>query len=222
MRISLPEDLRYVAIDGIPGAGASRLAAHLSKRMHARLVQEDCQENPFLARFHADRSRWAFQTQLAFLIMRYRQQKVIHARDLFHRLVIADYTFDKDRIYAHMNLSGDELALYDRLYRTMDQETPRPDMVVFLQSGLSRALQCIMRRNRHHALDRSYLSDLREAYTAHYFRYRKSPLLIVNAEDFGDLDRPDELDELVLQIARSQRSGTTYFRPISPTTHSED
>ncbi len=215
MEFVLPDELRYVAVEGVPGAGASRLAGLIARRLHARLVREEVRENPFLERFHEDRARWAFQTRLAFLVMRFRQQKVIYARDLFHRLTVADSTFDKDRIYAHACLAEDEITLYDRLYRIMEQEVPQPDLVVLVQSRLERAFDRIRQTEHRRELDPAYYADLHKGYTEYFFRYRKSPLLIINAEDFEGAQRPEDMDDLAHEIARVRRAGTTYFRPLS-------
>ena len=124
--IRLPEHLTYMVIEGVIGAGKTTLARIFSERFNGRLVLEEFDQNPFLEKFYEDPPRWAFQTQLSFLASRFRQQKRLLERDLFHQLVVTDYAFDKDRIFAHVNLSGDELTLYESLYALMQPTTPTP------------------------------------------------------------------------------------------------
>ncbi len=213
--LQLHEDLRYVIIEGVIGVGKTTLARLLAQRFDGQLVLEKFDENPFLERFYNDRPRWAFQTQLAFLASRFRQQKALLARDLFHQVTIADYSFDKDRIFAHLNLSGDEVQLYETLYGLMEPTTPRPDLVVYLQSSAERLMRNIRQRGRPYEanMDPQYIAALNEAYTYYFFRYTKSPLLIINAERIDFVKNPADLEELLRQIATIKHHGTTYFNP---------
>ncbi len=219
--IKLLDDLRYIVIEGVIGVGKSTLARLLAARFNGQLVLEAFDQNPFLERFYADRPRWAFQTQLAFLASRFRQQKALLTRDLFHQVTIADYAFDKDRIFAHLNLSGDEAQLYETLYSLMEPNTPRPDLVVYLQSTPERLLHNIKQRGRPYEadMDPKYIEAVHEAYTYYFFRYIKSPLLIINAERIDFVKNPDELEELVRQIATVRHHGTTYFNPTPSSIH---
>lgn len=213
--IRLRDDLRYLVIEGVIGAGKTTLARMLAERFDGQLVLEEFDENPFLERFYEDRARWAFQTQLAFLASRFQQQKNLLARDLFHQVTIADYAFDKDRIFAHLNLEGDERQLYETLYALMEPNTPVPDLVVYLHSAPERLLQNIRQRDRAYerAMDPAYIEALHDAYTYYFFRYTKSPLLIVNAAPIDFVKNPDEGEELVRQIATVKHTGMTYFNP---------
>ena len=222
--LSLPDHLGYVAIEGVIGAGKTTLARMLADRFGAKLVLEEFDQNPFLERFYEDRERWAFQTQLAFLASRFRQQKELGARDLFQRVVVSDYTFDKDRVFAHHNLTGDELQLYETLFGLMEPNTPTPDLVVYLQSTPERLMQNIAKRGRSYEedMDPAYIEALHEAYNYYFFRYTKSPLLIVNAAQIDFVKSQDDLDELVRHITAETHHGTMYVNPLAPSATSAD
>lgn len=214
----LPDRLRYIAVEGVIGAGKSTLARMLAERVGARLVLEEFEENPFLASFYADPPRWAFQTQLAFLASRFRQQKELATRDLFQQQTVADYTFDKDRIFAHVTLSGDELQLYENLYGLMETSAPVPDLVVYLRSSVDRLMHNIALRGRSYEaqMDRGYIAELSDAYDRYFFHYARSPLLIINATQIDFVREPAHFQELVRQVARAT-SGTTHFNPPAQT-----
>ena len=210
-----PDHLRYIAIEGVIGAGKTTLARMLAERFGARLVLEQFEENPFLERFYEDPDRWAFHTQLSFLASRYQQQRALAARDLFHQATISDYIFDKDRIFARINLKGDELSLYEALYQTMEPMTPRPDLVVYLQSTVERLLQHIQARGRAYEknIQPAYLQALQEAYNQYFFYYTKSPLLIINTARVDFVKYPEDFEELVREIVEKHHQGITYFNP---------
>ncbi len=212
----LPEHLRYIAVEGVIGVGKSSLARMLAERTGARLVLEDFGENPFLRHFYEDPERWAFQTQLSFLASRFRQQKDFASRDLFQQAVIADYTFEKDRIFAHVTLSGDELQLYESLFSLMEANAPVPDLVVYLQASVDRLMHNISLRGRSYEanMDRAYITELAAAYDQYFFHYVKSPLLIINASQLDFVRQPDHFEELVRQIAHPP-SATAHFNPPS-------
>lgn len=214
--IKLLDDLRFIVIEGVIGVGKTTMARLLAQRFNGQLVLEEFDLNPFLERFYQDRKRWGFQTQLAFLASRFRQQKALLTRDLFHQVTIADYSFDKDRIFAHLNLDGDEAQLYETLYSLMEPSIPRPDLIVYLQSTPERLMHNIRQRARSYEanMDSAYIEALNEAYTYYFFRYTKSPLLIINAEHIDFVKNPDEWEELVRQIATVRHHGTTYFNPV--------
>ncbi|MCY3615215.1 MAG: deoxynucleoside kinase [Bacteroidetes bacterium] len=215
---TLPDNLRYVAIEGVIGVGKSQLASLLAKRFELRLVLEDFEENPFLSRFYRNPSRWAFQTQIAFLTSRYRQLSTLRTLDLFHTGVVTDYSFDKDQIFAHMYLSGEEVYLYDKLYGQMERSTPKPDLIIYIQSSLERSLERIRERDLPYerGIDIDLLKRLREAYVDYFFRYTKSPLLNVNVEQMDFEQRPEDLDELSRIIVETDHYGITYFNPSKP------
>lgn len=211
---TLPAHLGYVVVEGVIGAGKTTMARMLADRAGGRVVLEEFEENPFLDRFYTDRDRWALQTQLAFLASRFKQQKALATRDLFVPHVVSDYTFDKDRIFAHVTLTGDEVRLYETLYGIMEPAAPVPDLVVYLRSSVDRLLHNVALRGRSYEsnMDRGYLAELVEAYDQYFFHYTKSPLLIVDASRIDFVGAPATFDELVRQIA-TVRGGTAYFNP---------
>ncbi len=217
---NLFDDMRYIVIEGVIGVGKTSLARLLSQRWSAMLVLEEFEQNPFLARFYEDRQRWAFQTQLSFLASRFRQQQMLMKPDLFHSRVIADYSFDKDRVFAHLNLDGDELTLYETLFKLMAPSTPTPDLIVYLQCTSERLMHNIRLRGRsfEKPIDAGYITELNEAYNYYFFRYTKSPLLIVNTEKIDFVNRAEDLEQLMQEIRSLRNPGTTYFNPTPSAT----
>ena len=213
--VALRDDLRYIVIEGVIGAGKTSLAKMLADRFNGELVLEEFEDNPFLERFYENPKRWAFQTQLSFLASRFQQQRGVHDRSLFHQVVISDYLFEKDRIFAHLNLKDEELQLYETLFRQMQISTPRPDLVVYLQSSPDRLMQNINKRQRsiEKPMSRAYIEDLNEAYNYYFFRFERSPLLIINSTNIDFVEKPEDFEELVRQIANVRHPGTTYFNP---------
>jgi deoxyadenosine/deoxycytidine kinase len=217
---SMFENMRYIVIEGVIGVGKTSLARILAQKFKAMLVLEEFEQNPFLERFYEDRPRWAFQTQLSFLASRFRQQQLLMKPDLFHSFVVADYAFDKDRIFAHLNLDGDERQLYETMFKLMQSSTPVPDLVVYLQSTPQRLMSNIRLRARsfEKTMDPEYITSLNDAYNYYFFRYVKSPLLIVNTEKIDFVNNPDDLEQLVDQIRNLRHPGTTYFNPVPSAT----
>jgi len=208
-------ELRYIAIEGVIGAGKTSLAKRIGERLSAKFIFEQFDNNPFLEKFYVDRKRFAFQTQMFFLINRFKQQQELHQEDLFSEHLVCDYIFEKDRIFAYMNLSKDELNLYESIYPLLARALRKPDLVIFLQSSTDRLVYNIKKRNRkiERALTRSYLEELSEAYNHYFFRYNSTPLLIVNSSDIDFVNSDNDFDELFKQIFREDRGFTEYFNP---------
>ncbi len=216
--IALRDDLRYVVIEGVIGAGKTSLSRMLAEKFNGQLILEEFDDNPFLSRFYEDPKRWSFHTQLSFLASRFQQQKLVHHRSLFHQVIISDYIFDKDRIFAHLNLKDEELQLYETLFRQMQISTPKPDLVVYLQSSPDRLMKNIKKRDRsfEKQMSRKYIEELNEAYNYYFFRFDRCPLLIINTTNIDFVENQDDFNELVRQIASSNHPGTTYFNPGQP------
>ena len=206
---------RYIAIEGPPGVGKAGLADRLAARLDAAMVLDDG-ENPFLADFYNDRPGSAFQAQLFFTLARHRQQAALRQSDLFSQVTVCDYLFERDKIYAYLNLDDNELFIYQRLYELLAQDVPAPDLVIYLQTPtdvLRRRLRDRARANPDApALDDEYVRELNEAYNHFFFHYNATPLLVVETSQF-DADASDEaLDELVKQI-ETMGAGTRYYVP---------
>jgi len=210
----LMKHLYYIAIEGVIGAGKTSFARILAERMSARLVLEKFEENPFLEDFYVDPERYAFQTQLYFLLSRYRQQMELKQVDLFSNLLISDYMFDKDKLFAHLNLNEKEFILYNLIAQLLEKEIPKPDLVVFLQASTDRLMQNIRQRGRSYERDisREYIESLNQIYNEYFYRYKESPLLIVNTNDIDFVHNDDDLNEL-LGLLRKPVSGTIYYHP---------
>ena len=207
---------RHIAIEGPIGAGKTALAELLGTRLDATVVLEEA-ENPFLADFYADKPGSSLQAQLFYLLSRHRQLTALRQSDLFSQITIADYLFDKDKIFAYLNLDDNELFIYQRLYDLLAHDVPSPDLVVFLQAPTDVLLRRMHSRRRDPesvALqpDDDYLRELNEAYHHFFFHYDATPLLVVETSQF-DSDGSDEaVDHLIKQI-RSMGPGTRYYVP---------
>lgn len=208
-------ELRYIAIEGVIGAGKTALAKKLKAKLDARLVIEQFETNPFLEKFYNDRRRYAFQTQMFFLINRFKQQEELVQEDLFSSYIVSDYIFEKDRIFAYLNLTGDELKLYESLYPLLARSLRKPDLVVFLQSSIDRLMFNIKKRGRaiEKNLTRSYIEELSDAYNHFFFRYNTTPLLIVNSTEIDFVNNENDFEELLRQIFREDRGLIEYFNP---------
>ncbi len=206
---------RYIAIEGVIGVGKTSLARLLSERLKAKLVLEEVEENPFLKDFYKDRARYAFQTQMHFLFSRFQQQRNLRQMELFSERLVADYLFQKDRIFASLNLSERELALYERLVGWLELDVMRPDVVVYLQAGPDVLLERIARRARpfEKDMEREYIRQLNEAYNHFFFHYTDAPLLVVNTNGIDFVNNTEDFEDLLRRIV-SHRQGTVYYAPL--------
>ncbi len=210
-------DVKYIAIEGVIGAGKTSLARKIKDKLNAELLLEQFDANPFLEKFYSDRSRYAFQTQMFFLINRFKQQEELSQENLFRDYIVSDYLFEKDRIFAYLNLNSEELKLYESLYPLLARSLRKPELVVFLQSSSDRLMHNIKNRNRkiERALSRSYIEELSEAYNHFFFRYNSTPLLIVNSTEIDFVNSDGDFEELFKQIFREDRGVKEYFKPES-------
>ncbi|HUK12340.1 MAG TPA: deoxynucleoside kinase [Thermoanaerobaculaceae bacterium] len=205
---------RHIAIEGPIGVGKTSLVELLASRFEGVKVLEDV-TNPFLEPFYRGRAGAAFQVQLFFLLSRHQQHVELAQMDLFTRLVVADYTMPKDRIFARMNLDDEEFRLYDRLYRLLTARLPRPDLVIYLEASVDTCMKRIRMRGREfeRGMDPEYLVRLKDAYNGFFFRYTETPLLVVNTDEIDFVNNPEDFDNLVMQIART-RQGTQVYVPL--------
>ena len=205
----------YLAIEGPIGVGKTRLAERLAARLEATTILEDT-ENPFLADFYADRPGSALQAQLFYLLNRHRQLTSKRQADLFLQTIVCDYVFDKDKIFAYLNLDDNELFIYQRLFDLLARDVPPPDLVVYLQAPT----ELLIKRLKAQDVDpdrealpmpaQDYLRELNEAYQHFFFHYSSTPLLVVETSEFDPESDDAALDELVKQI-KGMGKGTRYY-----------
>lgn len=195
-------ELRFIAIEGVIGAGKTSLARILADRLHAGLILEEIDDNLFLPKFYSNPAQYAFHTQIYFLMARYRQQHRIAQMDLFASRAISDYLFVKDRIFAEVNLTEEEFSLYDKIYTLLQKEIPRPDLVVYLQGPVDLLYKRIKQRNRsfERDIDYAYLEKLADTYNAFFFHYVASPLLIVDISGFDFVGNSRDVDLICDEI----------------------
>jgi deoxyguanosine kinase len=206
---------RYIVIEGPIGVGKTSLAMLLAKEFNARCILEKPEENPFLPHFYRDRKKYAFQTQIFFLLNRFQQQKEISQLDLFNQITLCDYLFAKDRIFASLNLDDHELALYEQIFQLLNGQLPSPDLVIFLQARPEVLLHRIKSRNVTYEkeIDLEYLKTLTEGYNYYFFHYDQTPLLVVNTSEIDFVNRKEDFDQLVREI-KQMKKGTWYFIPM--------
>jgi deoxyadenosine/deoxycytidine kinase len=208
---------QYNAVEGPIGAGKTSLAARLASRLDATAVLEDT-ENPFLADFYSGRQGAALQAQLFYLLNRHRQQLSLRQANLFAQTTISDYLFDRDKIFAYLNLDDNELFIYQRLYDLLAKDVPSPDLVVYLQAPTDVLLDRLRARQTSGAdmpsltPDADYVRELNEAYQHFFFHYSATPLLVVETSQFDLHTRDEAVDDLIRQI-RSMNRGTRYYVP---------
>jgi len=208
-------DFRYIAVEGAVGLGKSVLADRLGARLDGAVVLDDT-ENPFLADFYAERPGAGFQAQLFQTLSRHRQQAALRQSDLFSQLTVCDYLFERDKIYAYLNLDDNELFIYQRLYELLAQDVPVPDLVIYLQSPTDVLRKRLRDRERANPelphLDDEYVRELNEAYNHFFFHYSATPLLVVETSQI-DLSWGEETVADLERQLRSMGKGTRYYVP---------
>jgi deoxyguanosine kinase len=208
------DKLKFVAVEGVIGAGKTTLADMLSQTIGASLILEEFEQNPFLEEFYIDPQRYAFQTQIFFLLSRFRQMQELHQINLFRQKIVSDYLFDKDRIFATLNLFDKELKLYDGIARLMEKEVPVPDLVIYLQCSTQHLMDNIFKRGRSYEknMDRDYIDALNEMYNQFFFHYNKAPLLVINTDEIDFKKSEKDYQDILVEINHHQ-SGTRYYIP---------
>jgi len=206
---------RYIVVEGPVGVGKTALTRALAKRFAARSVFEIVEENPFLASFYQDRNKYAFQTQLFFLLSRFKQQQELFQQDLFSQATVSDYLFAKDRIFASITLDPNELALYERVYEHLGPRVMKPDLVIYLQARLDVLLARIRKRGREfeRKFDPEYLAELSRTYNDFFHRYDETPLLVINTSDIDFVESDKDFEELIRALG-SIKAGTHYYQPL--------
>ena len=209
-------NLYYIALEGPIGVGKTSLAQMLSRELSTRLVLEDFEDNPFLSDFYNDPERFAFQTQLFFLLQRYRQQQELRQVDMFQKLLVTDYMFVKDRLFASLNLNEKEMQLYDTVANLLERNVIKPDMVIYLQADTDLLMENIAKRGRRMEknITWEYIDALNQVYTEYFFRYQETPLVIINTNNIDFVNNENDLKEVINYI-RQPVSGTKFFNPVT-------
>ena len=203
---------RYIVVEGPIGAGKTSLARQLAHYLDGQELLERPEDNPFLARFYEDMARYALPTQLTFLFQRVDQLRDVGQFDLFRRATVADFLLDKDPLFARLNLTDAEYALYTKVYAQLKLETPIPDLVIYLQAPVETLIERVHRRGVHfeRTISAHYLARLADAYSRYFYQYESAPLLIVNSERLDFVDNPDHFDLLRARIA-AMRGSREFF-----------
>jgi len=206
---------RYIAVEGPIGVGKTALARRLATEFGSRFLLEQVEENPFLRRFYEEPERYAFQTQLFFLLERYRQQHELGQLELFSEGIVADYLFAKDAIFAALTLNADEFQLYQQIFQMLDQRLPRPDLVIYLEARPEVLLRRLRKRDRdfERGITPEYLERLTEAFRDYFHRYTEAPLLVVNCSDIDFVEHGGDLADLIKEI-RAMRQGVQHYIPL--------
>lgn len=207
--------IKYIAIEGVIGAGKTTLAKMLAAKMNANLVLESYEDNPFLEKFYKNPRRYALHTQMYFLMSRYKQLLELRQDDLFHEYIVADYIFEKDKIFAYLNLADDELELYERMVSFIERNLKKPDLVIYLQSTVERLMANISKRGRiaEKNMSETYISDLNEAYNYFFFRFKASRVMIVNATEMDFVNNENDFNNLIAEILKPEHGNIEFFNP---------
>ncbi len=213
---TLPEHITYLAVEGVIGVGKTSLSNRIAYQFNARAVLERAEENPFLSGFYRNRKAFAFQTQLWFLLSRFKQlSETFVQQDLFQPTTVSDYMFAKDRIFASLNLDENEQALYSSISRILEPGIPQPDFVIYLQASTDVLVKRIEKRGRPYEfnIDAAYIDALNQAYNHFFFHYTASPLLIINSNDIDFVNIPQDFEDIMGEVVRT-KSGSNYYHPL--------
>ena len=204
-----------IAIEGTIGVGKTSLANLIAKKLQAKLILEKFEENPFLKDFYGNQDMYAFQTQLFFLLSRYSQHQDLKQVDIFSKIIISDYMFIKDRLFACLNLNDKEMSLYDSIAKILEKEIIYPDLAIFLQADTDKLMDNIKKRGREYekSMNWNYIDSLNQVYNEYFFRYDKGPLLIINTNDIDFVKSNDDL-EGIMNFLKEPIKGRQYYNPI--------
>ena len=207
---------KYMVIEGPIGVGKTSFIDLVSREFNYRPALEIVEENPFLSRFYKEMKSYAFQTQLFFLLNRYKQQQELFQQDLFSKGIISDYMFEKDRIFAYLNLDDNELNLYEKVYSILKVQVPKPDLVVYLQASTETLIRRIKLRGRpfEKAITHDYIDRVNKAYNQYFLNYKDSPLLIVSTNEIDFVNNFGDLQDLISTI-KDMKAGTKYYLPVT-------
>ena len=204
-----------ISIEGTIGAGKTSLAHIISKKLEAKTILEKFEENPFLKDFYGNQDRYAFQTQLFFLLSRYSQHQDLRQVDIFSKILVSDYMFIKDRLFAALNLNDREMGLYDKVAKILEKDIVYPDLAIFLQADTDKLMSNIKKRGRQYEqdIDWNYIDSLNQVYNEYFFRYDKGPLLIINTNDIDFVNNKDDFKG-ILNFLNEPIKGRKYYNPI--------
>jgi len=204
------DGFKYIAVEGVIGAGKTTLSQKLSEWYGAHFIAEEFEENPFLETFYEDIKRYAFQTQIFFLLSRFKQQKQLRQFDLFHSKIISDYIFQKDRIFATMNLSLSEMKLYDGLAKVMEQKIVVPDLVIYLKSSTERLLKNIRKRKRdfENSISNDYIKNLNNMYESFFVGFKVAPVLVISMDNLDFIENENDFNKITSLISKSLKENT--------------
>ncbi len=210
-----PDAHRFIVLEGPIGVGKTSLATRIAESLGAELLLEHADQNPFLERFYRNPRSGALPAQLYFLFQRAQQLAALKQHDLFAPVRVADYLFDKDRLFARITLEEEEFRLYEQVHARLAVDAPTPDLVVYLQAPVDVLLERIARRGMRyeHYIERAYLERLHAAYARFFHEYSGAPLLIVNAAAIDPLNNASDFEELMGAIRRMRR-GRLYYNPL--------
>ncbi len=206
---------RYIAIEGPIGVGKTTLTSKLQERLEVEVVL-DVGDNPFLAEFYRERPAAAFKTQMYFLASRFQQQTEMVPSTRSKPILVSDYLFARDKIFAYLNLDDQEILIYDRFFAALSKYVPTPDLVVYLKAPLEVLLERLKKRSIDYEaeISDSYVKELIKAYDHFFYHYTESPLLIVNTAEIDFVENEDDLRALIQRIAGGKVRGVQYYHPI--------
>jgi deoxyadenosine/deoxycytidine kinase len=206
---------RFIAVEGCIGAGKTSLVNLLGKQFDAQVIREMDEENPFISKFYQDRESFGFQAQVFFLLNRYNQYMGLAQRNLFSSVVLVDYLFQRDRLFAALNLKDQELKLYDQIYSLLTTKVPKPDLVIFLQASTDILRSRVEKREREYEafMDPDYLDNVNKSFNNFFFYYSDTPLLVINTNEIDFVEKKCDLEQLIIKI-NSHKIGREYFNPL--------